>query len=100
MKNLHQGAVTYEIETEIAPVKYVVPKFKHTTSDLRGGIGVALRTAESVESMIKRFKKTVIESKVLDRYHQSQEFIKPSIMKRAKRSTRKYRAINATEKYK
>ena len=89
---------------EIDEVLVVVPqksKFKYKTpANNKGGLGVALHTNESVDSLIKRFKKTVIESGVIDQYHAANEFVKPSVKKRLKKALRLYRARRSSAVYK
>jgi small subunit ribosomal protein S21 len=45
---------------------------------------VELRNSESIDSLIRRFKKKVIKSEILREYRDKTEYLKPSIKKRKK----------------
>lgn len=48
------------------------------------GICVIARKDESIESLIRRFKRKVSKSEILKEYREHEEFVKPSIAKRRK----------------
>jgi small subunit ribosomal protein S21 len=48
------------------------------------GVSVELRNSESIESLIRRFKKKVIKSEILREYRDKTEYLKPSVKKRKK----------------
>lgn len=56
------------------------------------GVGVALREGESIESLLSRFKREVIQTGILEEYKEHQVFVKPSVTARLKRSKRKRNA--------
>lgn len=57
-----------------------------------GGVAVAARKGESIDSLLKRFKKNIIESNVLGEYQEKLTFVKPSVIRRQKKINRKYKA--------
>lgn len=103
-----QGAIKYDIE-EIVEVDVVDEstffnsdknvKFKYIRSDRpgKGGVGVGLHKDESFESLLKRFKKSMLESGVLKEYQDSLVYEKPSVIAKRKRNHRKYKARNAAQ---
>jgi len=56
------------------------------------GVAVQLRPDESIESLLSRFKRAVINTGILDTYKENTEFVKPSVKARAKRMKRKRNA--------
>lgn len=76
---------------EFGPEEKVVIVNKYNMKN-KGGVAVALRQGESIDGLLKRFKKSVIESNVLNEYHESLVFVKPSVQKRQKRINRKFKA--------
>lgn len=57
-----------------------------------GSIGVSLRKGESIDSLLKRFKKNVMESNIMTEYSESRVFVKPSVVRRQKKINRKFKA--------
>lgn len=91
-----QGAMKYDLDEaieleEFGPEEKVVILSSYNIKN-KGGVAVALRAGESIDSLLKRFKKGIIESNVLNDYHESLTFTKPSVVKRQKRINRKFRA--------
>ena len=60
-----------------------------------GPVAVSLRKGESIDSLLKRFKKGVIESNILTEYHEAMTFVKPSVKRRQKKINRKFKARRA-----
>jgi small subunit ribosomal protein S21 len=56
------------------------------------GISVVHRESESIDSMLKRFKKKVVKSEILKEYRDKSEYLKPSEAKRKKRMDARRRA--------
>lgn len=48
------------------------------------GICVVARESESIESLLRRFKRKVTKSEILKEYRDHTEFLKPSVEKRKK----------------
>ena len=95
-RKFQQGAMKYDVE-EVAELEEFGPEEKvvivnKTNKKRGGGIGVALRSGESIDSLLKRFKKSVIQSNILTEYHESLVFVKPSVKKRQKKISRKFKA--------
>jgi len=72
-------------------------RFQFRSNNNKPGIGVALHKEESVDSLIKRFKKSMLESGKMKEYAETQFFEKPSILARKKKSNRRYKAKLASE---
>lgn len=97
-----QGAIKYDLEDIESPEEFVseeenvilTSKINSRTRGI-GGVAVALRKGESIDSLLKRFKKSVIESDILTEYHESLSFVKPSVSRRQKKINRKFKARRA-----
>lgn len=106
-RNAYQGAIKYDLNPKVEVdenpeygLSDAKSKFKYTNNDKRGGIGVSLYKDESIESLLKRFKKTIMESDVLKQYQESQIFTKPSVKARIKKEQRKFKARRSSQNYK
>jgi len=105
--NRYTAAIKYDLEPVIEASEndeFVIEKMKgkykvSTVNSHKGGIGVALGKDESVESLLKRFKKSVLESDVIRIYQERQVYVKPSIAKRLKKAHRQYRARLSSKNY-
>lgn len=99
-RNKYTSAVKYEIES--AEAEYSAPevKVKYYPVKSKPGIGVSLSKDESLDSLLKRFKKLVLESDIIKKYQESKVFVEPSVKRRLKKSHRKYRAKLASQNYK
>lgn len=62
------------------------------------GVAVVRGANESIESLLGRFKKEVINHGVIEKYKDSLVFVKPSVKARQKKSKRKHNAQNAHSK--
>jgi ribosomal protein S21 len=56
------------------------------------GASVHARAGESIDSLLGRFKKSVMDSNILEEYKDGLEFVKPSVKARQKKMMRKRRA--------
>jgi ribosomal protein S21 len=107
-RNAYQGAVKYDLNPTTDPVdnteysieKEKTSKFKYTPNDKRQGLGVSLWKDESIDSLLKRFKKTVLEHDIMKQYQESAVFVKPSVTARLKKEQRKFKSRRASQNYK
>jgi len=56
------------------------------------GASVYARPGESINSLLGRFKKSVMDSNILEEYKEGLEFVKPSAKARQKKMMRKRRS--------
>lgn len=89
--------VDFEIDINDSDPK---SRFKYKNYDNTPGIGVALYKDESFESLLKRFKKSVMESNIIKQYQDNLVFVKPSVERRMKKSIRKFKARRSSQNYK
>lgn len=97
-----QGKMKYELDEASVEYEFVEEEkdsILNTNMSSRykgvGAVGVALKKGESIDSLLKRFKKNVIESNILTEYYESTVFVKPSVSRRQKRLNRKFKAKRA-----
>ena len=96
------GAMKYDIDEVVERDEFVEDEksiILNNTSISRfkgvGPVAVSLRKGESIDSLLKRFKKGVIESNILTEYHEAMTFVKPSVKRRQKKINRKFKARRA-----